>query len=350
MPLHRLGSQGRKASGPSARARRQCALPARRPAGLPRCACLSLAPKATSAVGWRPYLCHAVTVVRGLDTGLLSRWLAVHGYRSAGTGDHDSVTRICARCRRATSKTRRRPASGGAVERSAGRKQARTSRTRSTTRVRSASQNWPRPRVSGASSTPRRAASTASVRASSSTRRPRSIRRRPTHAARSWSNAIVAQLADAALLRRVPAQCDGLRSVAAHALRHRAQRPLCARVHDAAPIAMTSDGTPWRPRGARRGHLPGICLCARGARRCGQRRDFQRRVDGRELPHPRTGRDRRRGVPGLRTERRPERRRQPQLPRVVRKNRTRSYPASRAAGRRGRRRRTASTVQAHRVR
>ena len=64
-------------------------------------------------------------------------------------------------------------------------------------------------------------------RRDSSTRRRRRIRRPPTRSARCWSSATCCRW-PTAILRGVPAQRHRLRPLAAHALRHRAQRPVRA--------------------------------------------------------------------------------------------------------------------------
>ncbi len=96
---------------------------------------------------------------------------------------------------------------------------------------------------------------------------------------------------------------------------------LCALAWTRAQIAMISDGTPWRPLV----HVEDICeaiRCAlRAPVRCGQRRSFQRRANGGELPNSRDRRDRCGRVSRLRGHLRIERRRQPQLPRGVRQGR-----------------------------
>ncbi len=122
------------------------------------------------------------------------------------------------------------------------------------------------------------------------------------------------------LLRGVPAQRHRLRAVAAHALRHRAQRPVRAGL-DAEEDRDDQRRQPLAADRAHRGHLRGDALRARGAGRCRQRRGLQRRRHARELPRPRDRADRRRGLPGLRGQRRPAERGQPQLPRLVRQDR-----------------------------
>ena len=150
------------------------------------------------------------------------------------------------------------------------------SRSRSTTRARFAS---PRPRARracGASSTRRRAASTAWGPASSSTRRRRPIRRPPTPSARCCVERDLLPHGRRRLLRRVPAQCHRLRTLAAHALRHRAQRPVRTGV-DAARDRDDQRRQPVAADRAHRGHLRGHAVRRRGAGRRGQRRGLQRR-------------------------------------------------------------------------
>ncbi len=81
------------------------------------------------------------------------------------------------------------------------------------------------------------------------------------------------------VLPGVLAQRDRVRSVTAHALRHRIERPVRARV-DRAP---DRDDERWHAvasTGARRGHMRGYPLRARGPGRAGEQRDIQCRTDG----------------------------------------------------------------------
>ena len=95
---------------------------------------------------------------------------------------------------------------------------------------------------------------------------------------------------------------------------------LCGFAHTIGEIRMTSDGSPWRPIV----HIEDICqamLCVLERRPRGRRRrELQRRLRRRQLPHPRDRRDRRRDLPGLRTDDRRGGRRHPQLPRQLRQD------------------------------
>ena len=86
----------------------------------------------------------------------------------------------------------------------------------------------------------------APARAISWTRRPKPNPQTAYAECKALVERDVGAMAGRDFCARVPAQRDRLRTVAAHALRYRVERPLRARLDDAR-IAMVSDGSPWRP-------------------------------------------------------------------------------------------------------
>ncbi len=107
----------------------------------------------------------------------------------------------------------------------------------------------------------------------------------------------------AGFLPGLPAQCDGVWSLAAHAFRHRVERPFRAGLDDEADC----DGKRRQPVAtarARRGHVRGHLSVPCRAGGCGAGQGFQRRPELRELSDPRNRPDRGRGVPGVRGDRR----------------------------------------------
>ena len=151
---------------------------------------------------------------------------------------------------------RRRGAPGGAVQRSARAEQPRGHPPDQPPGFGGTGARCHAGRHLAASSTPPRAASTAPAAASSSTSRRRSIPRPPMRTARSLVERDLVPLAGAGLCSGVPAQRHRLRSLAAHALRHRDQRPVRARL-DHPAHRHDQRRQPLAPGGARGGHLRG---------------------------------------------------------------------------------------------
>ena len=93
------------------------------------------------------------------------------------------------------------------------------------------------------------------------------------------------------LLPHLPAEHDGLRGLAAAAVRHRSQQPRRLGRDDGAdpPEERRDAVAAHRPR---RRHLAGLSRGPRGAPGAGSQRGLQRRPDRRELPDPGARRDR----------------------------------------------------------
>ena len=104
----------------------------------------------------------------------------------------------------------------------------------------------------------------------------------------------------ARFLPGVSAQRDGVRSVAAHALRHRAERPFRTGLDDEADCH-DKRRQPVAAARARRGHVRGHLSVPRSAGGCGAGQGLQRRPELRELSDPRDRPDRgRRSSPAAR--------------------------------------------------